>query len=62
VIDDAGFAARLRASLESAICAGATPLSPSDWQRLPLLRRGLSWAAYQLVRLAIGIAGYGGSH
>jgi cardiolipin synthase len=62
VIDDAGFAARLRASLESAICAGSTELSPSDWQRLPLLRRGLSWVAYQLVRLAIGIAGYGGSH
>lgn len=62
VIDDAGFAAGLRASLESAICAGAKELSPSDWQRLPLLRRGLSWMAYQLVRLAIGIAGYGGSH
>ncbi len=62
VIDDPGFAARLRASLESAIRAGATALSPPDWQRLPLLRRGLSWVAYQLVRLAIGLAGYGGSH
>jgi len=26
------------------------------------VRRGLSWLAYQLVRLAIGVAGYGGSH
>ena len=62
VVDDAGFARRLRASLESAICAGAQELKPTDWQRLPLLRRGLSWLAYQVVRLAIGIAGYGGSH
>ena len=62
VVDDAGFASRLRASLESAICAGARELKPTDWQRLPLLRRGLSWLAYQVVRLAIGIAGYGGSH
>ncbi|WEN41020.1 Cardiolipin synthase B [Thauera sp. GDN1] len=61
-VDDAGFAARLRASLEAAICAGARELKPSDWQRLPLLRRGLSWLAYQVVRLAIGIAGYGGRH
>ncbi len=62
VVDDAAFAARLRASLESAICAGARELKASDWQRLPLLRRGLSWLAYQIVRLAIGIAGFGRSH
>lgn len=61
-VDDADFAARLRASLEAAICAGARELKPADWQRLPLLRRGLSWLAYQVVRLAIGIAGYGGRH
>ena len=62
VVDDGAFAGRLRASLESAICAGARELKPSDWQRLPLLRRGLSWLAYQVVRLAIGIAGYGRNH
>ncbi|WP_345793109.1 cardiolipin synthase ClsB [Thauera sp. JM12B12] len=62
VIDDAGFADGLRASLEQAICAGARELRVTDWQRLPLVRRGLSWLAYQLVRLAIGVAGYGGSH
>ena len=50
------------ASLEAALCAGARELRRSDWRRLPLLRRGLSWLAYQLVRLAIGIAGYGGAH
>ena len=62
VVDDRAFAGRLRASLEAAICAGARELKPSDWQRLPLLRRGLSWLAYQVVRLAIGIAGYGRNH
>jgi len=62
VIDDAGFADGLRVSLEQAICAGARELRVTDWQRLPLVRRGLSWLAYQLVRLAIGVAGYGGSH
>ena len=61
-VDDRGFAAELRASLETALCAGARELRRSDWRRLPLLRRGLSWLAYQLVRLAIGIAGYGGAH
>ncbi len=61
-VDDRGFAAELRASLEAALCAGARELRRSDWRRLPLLRRGLSWLAYQLVRLAIGIAGYGGAH
>ncbi len=62
VVDDAGFAGRLRASLEAAICAGARELRASDWQRLPLLRRGMSWLAYQVVRLAIGVAGFGRSH
>ena len=62
VVDDTAFAGRLRASLESAICGGARELKPSDWQRLPLLRRGMSWLAYQVVRLAIGIAGFGRSH
>ena len=62
VVDDTAFAGRLRASLEAAICGGARELKPSDWQRLPLLRRGMSWFAYQVVRLAIGIAGFGRSH
>lgn len=61
-VDDEGFAGRLRASLEAAICTGAHELRAPDWQRLPLLRRGLSWLAYQLVRMAIGIAGYGRAH
>ncbi len=62
VVEDGGFATRLRASLDAAMRDGARELRRGDWHRLPLLRRGLSWLAYQAVRLAIGIAGYGGRH
>ncbi|WP_407279691.1 cardiolipin synthase ClsB [Aromatoleum evansii] len=62
VIDDAGFAASLRASLERARANGAHELRSGDWGRLSRLRRVASWAAYQLVRLAIGVAGYGSRH
>ncbi|AMO39112.1 cardiolipin synthase B [Thauera humireducens] len=62
VIEDSAFARQLRDSLERAICSGATELRPADWQRLSLLQRALNWVSYQLVRLAIGLAGYGGKH
>lgn len=62
VIDDTGFAAQLRASLAAAIEAGARELRTEDWQRLPAMRRALSWVAYQLVRLAIGLAGLARRH
>lgn len=62
VIDDRGFAARLQASLEQAMAVGAVELRAEDWRRLPLLRRLRSWVAYALVRLAIGLAGYGSRH
>jgi cardiolipin synthase len=44
------------------MCSGARELRPSDWRRLSLLQRGLNWISYQLVRLAIGVAGYRGKH
>lgn len=62
VVDDAAFSARLRSSLEMARSVGAYELRQEDWRRLPLLRRATSWFAYQLVRLAIGVAGYGRKH
>ena len=62
VVEDAGFAAGLRASLDAAMSDGARELRRADWTRLPRFRRLLSWLAYQAVRLAIGIAGYGGKH
>ena len=62
VIDDAAFADRLRASLVRAMKDGARELRREDWGRLPTIRRVTSWLAYQFVRLAIGLAGYGGRH
>ena len=62
VVEDDGFAAGLHDSLTRAMEDGAVELSPSDWRRLSLLQRALTWVSYQIVRLAIGLAGYGGKH
>ena len=62
VVEDVGFARRLRESLERGIANGARPLCRDDWRRLPTMRRVASWFAYQTVRLAIGVAGYRGKH
>ena len=59
---DRKFAAQLRTSLEQAIDEGARELLPEHWQQLPWHSRLLRWASYNLVRLAIGVSGYGGKH
>ncbi|GHU31890.1 cardiolipin synthase B [Betaproteobacteria bacterium] len=59
VIDD-DFAATLETSLRTAISTDAEELRPEDLQRASWLRRMLYWLACQTVRLATGIAGYGG--
>ncbi len=62
VVEDEGFAAALRASLQRALHEGARELRPEHWRRQKTLRRLTSWLAYQFVRLAIGLAGYGRKH
>ncbi len=62
VIGDAGFASALRNSLDAAMREGARELRPEDWERQSLLRRLMNWMAYGMVRLMIGIAGFGGKH
>jgi len=62
VVDDEPFASRLRASLEIAMTQGAEERHLESLRRLPLIRRLATWIAYQCVRAAIGIAGYGGRH
>jgi cardiolipin synthase len=57
-VDDARFAAELRASLEEATRSGARPLPQLQWQRSPLWRRAWNWIAYGIARLMIGFAGY----
>lgn len=62
VVVDKTFAAELRCSLEKAMQEGAQELPPQRWQHLPWHSRLLRWVSYNLVRLAIGISGYGGRH
>jgi cardiolipin synthase len=57
-VDDARFAAELRASLEDAMRAGARTLPPQAWRRRPLWRRAWNWIAYGIGRLLIGFASY----
>jgi cardiolipin synthase A/B len=57
VVEDHGFAAQLRASLESAMQAGAEAVHASRW-RPPLPERVLTWMVYGLVRLLTGLTGY----
>lgn len=62
VVEDAGFAAELRADIGQAIRDGARPLKAEDWQRAPLVRRWLSSAVYVAIRLALGVIGYPDRH
>jgi cardiolipin synthase len=62
VVEDCGFASALRTSLESAMQSGSRELRQRDWQRKTWLHRLASWMAYGVVRLMIGVAGYGGKH
>lgn len=62
VVADKAFTAELRGSLEQAMQEGAHELLPQHWHELPWHSRLLRWASYNLVRLAIGISGYGGKH
>ncbi|MGH8721550.1 MAG: phospholipase D-like domain-containing protein, partial [Burkholderiales bacterium] len=57
-VDDARFAAELRASLQDAMRTGARPLPPQEWRRRWLWRRAWSWIAYGIARTIIGFASY----
>jgi cardiolipin synthase len=62
VVLDHKFATELRQSLGKAMLEGAQELPPQRWHQLPWHARLLRWASYNLVRIAIGISGYGGRH
>jgi cardiolipin synthase len=59
VVRDINFAAALRSSLQNAMDNGAVAVKRDQWKRKSLLMRGANWTAYGLVRLMIGLAGYG---
>jgi hypothetical protein len=41
---------------------GAIVVPPARWRQQPLARRVRIWIAYALVRLMMGLAGYGRPH
>jgi cardiolipin synthase len=62
VVKDTVFAESLRASLDQAMRNGARELPVDSWKRLPWHSRLLRWASYNLVRMVVGLVGYGGKH
>lgn len=59
VVRDEDFASRLCESLERALSGGAQELRHDRWKSKPWPARATRWMAYGLVRLLVGLAGYG---
>ncbi len=57
-VEDHGFAAELRASLEESMRTGATQLPRQEWSRLPWTQRFLNWAGYAFARGLTSFAGF----
>ena len=62
VVRNAAFAADLHDNLERTMAAGSVEIGSDRWGRHALPKRIASWLAYSLVRLMIGLSGYGGKH
>lgn len=61
VVRDAGFAGELKRVLVEMIETGARPVAPRRWQSRSRLYKAAIWVAYGIVRLAMGLLGYGGN-
>ena len=59
---DASFARQLRQSLRQAMEGGAIAVPPANWPSQPLRSRLAIWASYAIVRILMGMFGYGGQH
>lgn len=62
VIKDAGFAHELRSNLENSMATGAREICDGCWLTGSWYQRLRYRLAYSLVRLLIGMLGYGGQH
>ena len=62
VVDDGDFAGQLRDSLQQAMDHGAREVLPEELTRLSWPARLGRWLSYGLVRMMVGIAGYGARH
>lgn len=59
VIEDAGFAAELRASLLAALTEGAVQMKRESWRNQPWSSRTLMRVCYELARIITGMFAYG---
>ena len=62
VVRDTRFAEDLHRRLDRVMVNGGREISANGRERGSRLQQALNWAAYSLVRLLIGIAGYGNRH
>jgi len=61
VVRDPYFAGQLGLELRRMIDDGARAVLRQDWERRPRLYKGVIWIAYGIVRVAMGVLGYGGN-
>ena len=60
-VRDAGFADTLRGELAHMIKAGARPVEAEQWRTRSILSKAACWIAYGIVRVVMGMLGYGGN-
>ncbi len=61
VVRDPYFSDELRSELVRMIEDGAQPLGPQHWAERPRAYKAIVWVAYGIVRVAMGLLGYGGN-
>jgi cardiolipin synthase len=59
-VRDAGFAGELRTELRQMIATGTRYVEPERWAERSALTKAVTWIAYGVVRLGMGLLGYGG--
>ena len=60
-VRDPDFAEQLRTELVTMIAAGARRVLPEGWAHRSRMHKGVVWVAYAVVRVAMGVLGYGGN-
>ncbi|HEY2863528.1 MAG TPA: cardiolipin synthase ClsB [Casimicrobiaceae bacterium] len=61
IVRDRGFNAELKGQLRALIADGSRRVVPGDWQSRSRLYKAAIWIAYGIVRMAMGLIGYGGN-
>jgi cardiolipin synthase A/B len=61
VVRDPQFARELKSELARMVEAGSRPVAPQSWAGRPRVYKAVVWIAYGIVRVAMGLLGYGGN-